>query len=214
MLGSPVSSKVAKFFFLKNKGKKGNGKGGFKSTGKAYLGEEQTQDTEWWSEENSVWWSKGKMRRERFFGRWKTFLCENDSRTYQPQKGTGNEYYPYKGRGKEQKRKGKEGAIPQSRLSASETPSEEGYGHSCKSDDWYSSLSDDSSNSATRGTTAWYGVRQTAWMASVLLDLANHPTLVVLDLGCTRSIGSRAAIKKVPETRFVLWHYDRVLPLQ
>ena len=24
------------------------------------LGEEQTQDVEWWSEEDSVWWSKGK----------------------------------------------------------------------------------------------------------------------------------------------------------
>ena len=33
-------------------------------------------------------------------------------------------------------------------------------------------------------------------MASVPLDLANHPTHVVLDLGCTRSIGSRAAIKR------------------
>ena len=141
-------------------------------------------------------------------------LSESYFRTYQPENGTGNEYHPYKGRGKVQKKKCKEGAIPQSGLFASERPSEEGYGHSWESDDWYSSLSDDSSNSATRGTTAWYGVRQTAWMASVLLDLANHPTLVVLDLGCTRSIGSRAAIKKVPETRFVLWHYDRVLPLQ
>ena len=33
-------------------------------------------------------------------------------------------------------------------------------------------------------------------MASVPLDLANHPTHVVLDLGYTRSIGSRAAIKR------------------
>ena len=33
-------------------------------------------------------------------------------------------------------------------------------------------------------------------MASVPLDHANHPTHVVLDLGCTRSIGSRAAIKR------------------
>ena len=31
-------------------------------------------------------------------------------------------------------------------------------------------------------------------MASLPLTLANHPTYVVLDLGCTRSIGSRTAI--------------------
>ena len=42
----------------------------------------------------------------------------------------------HKGRGKDQKRKGKEGAFPQSGLSASETPSEEGYGHA-----WTSCLS-------------------------------------------------------------------------
>ena len=34
------------------------------------------------------------------------------------------------------------------------------------------------------------------WMASVSLSLANHPTHVVLDLGCTLSIGSRANIRR------------------
>ena len=33
-------------------------------------------------------------------------------------------------------------------------------------------------------------------MASVPLDLAHHPTHVVLDLGCTRSVGSRTAIRR------------------
>ena len=33
-------------------------------------------------------------------------------------------------------------------------------------------------------------------MASVPLDLAHHPTHVVLDLGCTRSMGSRTAIRR------------------
>ena len=134
----------------------------------------------------------------------KNYLSESDFRTYQPENGTGNECHPYKGRGKDQKKKGKEGACPQAGLFASETHSEEGFSHS-----W-----DDSSTSATRGTTAWFGTTHPAWMPSVPLNLANHPTHFVLDLGCTRSIGSRAAIKKVPETRFVLWHYDRVLPLQ
>ena len=31
-----------------------------------------------------------------------------------------------------------------------------------ESDDWYSNFTDDSSSSATRGTTAWYGTRHTA----------------------------------------------------
>ena len=34
------------------------------------------------------------------------------------------------------------------------------------------------------------------WMASVPSHLANHPTHVVLDLSCARSIGSRAAIER------------------
>ena len=64
--------------------------------------------------------------------------------------------------------------------------------YSWESDDWYSSLTDDSSTS----TTVWYGTGHRAWMASVPLNLANHPTHVVLDLGCTRSIGSRAAVRR------------------
>ena len=30
-----------------------------KRTGRAFLGEEQAQDPEWWSEEDFAWWSKG-----------------------------------------------------------------------------------------------------------------------------------------------------------
>ena len=101
-----------------------------------------------------------------------------------------------KGRGKDHKGKCKEGAYPQSGLAASETPGEEVYGHACKSDDWHSSLTDESSCSVLRGTTAWYCTGHTAWMASVPRNLANHPTHVVLDLDCTRSSGSRAAIKR------------------
>ena len=92
-------------------------------------------------------------------------------------------------------RKGKESSYSQSGPSASESPSDEGYGHSWESDDWYSNFTDDSSSSAARGTTAWYGTRHTAWMAAIPLNLSNHPTHVVLDHGCTRSIGSRAAIR-------------------
>ena len=98
---------------------------------------------------------------------------------------------------KEDKRKGKEGAYPQSSgFSASESPSEEGQGHSWESDDRNSNFTDDSSRSACTGTTAWYDTRHTAWMASVPLHLAHHPTHVVLDPGCIRSLGSRTAIRR------------------
>ena len=59
-------------------------------------------------------------------------------------KGCKQCFNPHKGRGKDQQGKGKEGAYPQHGLSASETLSEK-YGHSWGSDDWYSSLSEDSS---------------------------------------------------------------------
>ena len=38
----------------KLKEEKGKGKGGFKGISRAHFGEEQTQDPEWWSEEDSV----------------------------------------------------------------------------------------------------------------------------------------------------------------
>ena len=58
-------------------------------------------------------------------------------------------------------------------------------------------------------SAGWSSTRtHTAWMASVPLNLANHLTHVVMDLDCTQSIGSRTAIRKVPETCVViLWHY-------
>ena len=96
--------------------------------------------------------------------------------------------------GKDQKGKGKGGAYPQTGFSASENLVEEGQGHPWESDDWYSNFTDNSSSSACKGTTAWHNSRHCAWKASVPLDLAHHPTHVVLDLGCTRSIGSGKAI--------------------
>ena len=75
---------------------------------------------------------------------------------------------------------------------------------------FFPALTNESSCSSLGGTTALYGTGRTAWMLSVPLNLANHPTHVVLDLGCTRSIGSRAAMQKVSETRVVLWHYGTV----
>ena len=60
---------------------------------------------------------------------------------------------------------------------------------------------DDSSTSAA----GWSCTRaHTAWMIAVPLNLTNHPTHVVLDLGCTRSIGSRATIKRFQKHA---WYY-------
>ena len=51
----------------RRKGKgKGKGKGGFKGTGRAFLGEDQAQDPEWWSEGDCAWWSKGKRGKKGF----------------------------------------------------------------------------------------------------------------------------------------------------
>ena len=62
--------------------------------------------------------------------------------------------------------------------------------------DWYDGSS---VPSAVHSTPAWYGTGHTARMASLPLNLANHPTYVVQDLGCTQSIGSRTAIRSFQE---------------
>ena len=75
-------------------------------------------------------------------------------------------------------------------FSASETPSEEGCSRAWELDDRSSShWPDDSSTSAASSSCT----------RAVPLNLASHPTHVVLDLGCTLSIGSRAAIKRFQE---------------
>ena len=58
------------------KKQKGKGKGGFKGTGRVFLGEEQAQDPEWWSQEDCARWSKRK-RGEKGFSKRKNQLSEN-----------------------------------------------------------------------------------------------------------------------------------------
>ena len=73
-------------------------------TGRAFFGEEQAQYSEWWSEEDFAWWSKGKKGM-------KGFSKGNDGfqkigfRPYQPDKGAGKEYTQNKGKKKGPKRK-------------------------------------------------------------------------------------------------------------
>ena len=57
---------VLKGLQVRRRNGKGKGKGGFKRTGRAILGEEQAQDTQWWSEEDFAWWSKGKRGKKGF----------------------------------------------------------------------------------------------------------------------------------------------------
>ena len=73
------------------------------------------------------------------------------------------------------------------------TPLKRVKSHPWESDDWYSSFTDDSSTS----TTARCNSRHFAWTSSISLDLAHHPTHVVLDLGCIRSIGSKKSIRRL-----------------
>ena len=88
----------------------GKGKGGLKRIGNAYFGEEQTQDNDWWSEEDCVWWSKGK-KSKKGLPKGKNKFPEGDSNTLHQEKGSDKDYRSCTGG-----------------LSASESPSEEGYG--------------------------------------------------------------------------------------
>ena len=93
-----------------------------------------------------------------------------------------------------EKGKSKEGTCLQSGFSSSETPHEEGYGQVWEPDDW--SASHWTVNSWTPDAGWLCTKAHTAWMVATPLNLANHPTHVVLDCGCTRTIGSRAAIER------------------
>ena len=55
----PFKSRQVKRRKEKGKGK-GKGKRRSKRTGRAFFGDEQAQDLEWWSEVDFAWWSEGK----------------------------------------------------------------------------------------------------------------------------------------------------------
>ena len=151
---------------------------------------------EWWSEEDFAWWSKGKKGFSKAFQKAMNAFRKVGFRTHQPEEGAGKDFLQHEGRG------GKGGAYPQSGLSAPETPSEEGFCRAWESDDWSSSLWPDESSTLATG---WSCTRAyTAWMAAVPLNLTDHPAHVFLDLGCTRSIGSRAAIERFQKQA---WYY-------
>ena len=84
-------------------------------------------------------------RQEEYFCwmNWYKTLNGRQKRTssHQPDRGAGKDFHQNKGRGKDQKGTGTEGTFPQSGLSSSETPNEEGYGCASESDDLSSSHS-------------------------------------------------------------------------
>ena len=133
-------------------------------------------------------------------------------RPCQSHKGAGKDFSQNKGKGKDQKGKSNEGLCPQSRLSATETPDEEGYGRAWESDERSSSQW---LNHSWTSAAGWSCTRaHTTWMMAPPLNLTNHATHVALNLGCTWSIGSRAAVERFKKTFMVLLYYDRILPLQ
>ena len=120
-------SKPFKSRQVKGRRGKGKGRGGFKGTGRTFLGEQQAQDPEWRSQEDCAWWSRGK-RGKKGFSNGNEGFQKGGFRSYPPEKGTSNDANLNKSRGKDQKGKGKKGTYLQSGLSACEAPSEEGYG--------------------------------------------------------------------------------------
>ena len=121
---------------------------------------------------------KGKKEARKVLRKVKITLSESDSRTYHPEKREqAFNSTCTKAEARIRKEKGKEGACPQSGLSASETPSEEGYGHTWESDDWYSGLTDDSSTSA--GWSCLHGWRQSKGSKNVLCITALRQSFVV-----------------------------------
>ena len=85
-----------------------------------------------------------------------------------------------KGRGKDQKERVRKVLRPNLEFQPRKIPVKKDMAMPSNPDGWLV----DCSTSAT----GWSCTRaHTAWMASVPLNLANHPTHVVVDLGCTRS---------------------------
>ena len=155
-----------------------------------------------WSEEDPAWWSKGK-KGKKGLSKGNDGFQKGGFRPYQPDKGTDERLSPeQRCRKRTQKGKDKEGTYPQSGFSASETFNDEGHGHAWESDDW--SVSPWTGDSWTPDAKWFCTKAHTAWMVATPLNLANHPTRVVLDVGCTRSIGSRAAIGR---SKKHAWYY-------
>ena len=114
---------------MRRKGKgKGKGKSGFKRAGRAFFGEGQAQDPEWWSEEDFAWGSKGKKGKIGL-SKGNEGFQNGGFRTYQPEKGAGKEFIQHEGKGNDQKKKGEGRRLSSIWTFSLRTPSEQEYGH-------------------------------------------------------------------------------------
>ena len=84
MPGSPDRLRATKCRKEKAKAKE-KVKADSRRTGRAFFGEEQAQDPEWWSEEDFSWWSKGK-KGKKGFSEGNDGFQKGGFRTYQPGK--------------------------------------------------------------------------------------------------------------------------------
>ena len=168
-----------------------------KRIGNAHLGEEHTQDIDWWTEEDSVWWSKGKKGRKGH-SKGKSKFPNFNSHTFLRQgKGSDREFQSNKGTSKDQNR-----SYSQSGFSALESPSEKG-GH-WESVEWHSISFDDSSSSTTRGIAAWYGTRQTAWMAAIPSNLSNTQRMLFWILVVPHQLDQERRLKRFQKMRCIM----------
>ena len=132
---------------------KGKSPGRFKRIRNEYLDEEQKQDNDWRTEEDSVWWSKKrpfKKERTNFLNAILVlfFRIKNQTRSSSQTKDR------VQIRVEEEKKVHilNQVFLPQNRQVKKDMVI---LGN-------HSNFTDDSSSSATRGTTAWYGTRHTA----------------------------------------------------
>ena len=75
-------------------------------TGRAFFGDDQAQDPEWWQEEDLVWWSKGKSGKSSL-SKGNDGFHKGGFRPYQPYKGAGKDQEQRQGKGSKMKRQGR-----------------------------------------------------------------------------------------------------------
>ena len=172
---------------LKKKKGKGKNKGGLPGTRRALLGEEQAHESEMRTEEDGVWWYKeNEERKASAFQK----LMKSEFRTSPFRNGSSSEIYQHKGKGKDSKRKGKRDAYPRQDFQLLKIPFKRDlvlFGNKAVATPNVLTIL-----KRVRGTIQDI---QLGWR-QVPLILFHHPTHVVLDLGFTRSIGSRMAIRR------------------
>ena len=186
----------------KRRGKgKGKHKGISKRGGRAFLGEEQAQDSEMWSKEDFAWWTKGP-KGKKGLSKGNDGFQKGGFRPYQPDKGAGKDYPRTKARESIKKEKARKKLVPNLDFQLLKYLKKKDI---AMPGNLTTGLP--VSGLMILGLQVLGGKARkapTASMAVPSLNLAYHPTHVVLDVGCTRSIESRAAIERYQKHS---WYY-------